>query len=190
MDSFAADAKGWYGLHFVGFGGNDGEDAGLFQQEYQPPYGFAARPVDASGSGSSRVGCNGFFSLDGDFAWLGHDPRYSDKCPTLEEGDVALWNKLGAHVHLDAKNDKIVVTHHGGAVVEITAAKVTVTGATVEIGSGAVTVALSTKTDQELTAIYTWASTHTHGTGVGPSSPPIQPPTQPQSVACQKLLTE
>lgn len=184
----ASDSKSWYGLHFVGFGGTDGSDAGLPQQEFQPPYGFAARPDDASSDG---VGCNGFFSVSGDFAWLGHDPRYTSKCPALESGDVTLWNKNGTHIKLKASGDEIQIVNSGGATITVTGTDVTITGANVTVGgAGAKLVALAPLTDQELQTIYQWLSTHTHGTGVGPSSPPITPPQPPNSVACAKTKTE
>lgn len=92
----STDENSWYGLHFVGFG-----DSALKQVEWQPAYGFAARPVD----GTATEACNGFFSLDGEFAWCGHDARYSSKCPPLTSGSCAQWNNRGQFDLLDASED-------------------------------------------------------------------------------------
>jgi hypothetical protein len=92
ISTAATDENGWYGIHFVGFG-----DSALKQVEWQPAYGFAARPVD----GTSKEACNGFYSLDGEFAWCGHDARYSDRAPPFNQGASAQWNCLGAFVLQD-----------------------------------------------------------------------------------------
>ena len=90
----AMDGKSWYGINPIGFGDN----AGLSSREYQPPFGFASRPVDFA----DGVGCNCLVSNAGGFAWLGHDPRYNDKCPPLTQGSSAQWTSDGAFVLLDA----------------------------------------------------------------------------------------
>jgi hypothetical protein len=91
----ATDEKSWYGVHFYGFS----PDSSLPQVEFQPNFGFAARPVDAT----NGTGCNGFYSLDGEFAWLGHDARFTDKCPPLTPGSAAMWNSDGSYQVLDAE---------------------------------------------------------------------------------------
>jgi phage baseplate assembly protein V len=45
----------------------------------------------------------------------------------------------------------------------------------VQIGGGAEPLALADRTKDRLDALEEWANQHTHGTGVGPSSPPTQP---------------
>lgn len=97
---------GWYGVQPTGFGG---DDAGLGAYDYQPQFGFASRPVDASReSDGTPVGCL-MWRIDigstGGFAWLGHDTRYNAKCPPLSQGSCAQWNSHGAFSLLDTVTD-------------------------------------------------------------------------------------
>jgi len=92
----ATDSKSWYGLQVRGFG----EDSGL-QFEWQPQYGFAARPVDAT----SGTGCNAVYSIEGQFSWCIHDQRYNDKAPPLTPGSAAQWNYKGAFSLFDCDTE-------------------------------------------------------------------------------------
>ena len=57
-------------------------------------------------------------------------------------------------------------------------------------GEGVEPVALAEKVLNELNAIRQYINQHTHGTGVGPSGPPITPMDEPQSVASATLEAE
>lgn len=148
----AADENGWFGAHFVGFG-----DSALRQVEWQTPYGCGALPVD----GTETEACNGFFSLDGEFAWLGHDARYSSKCPLTHGGDAALWTYRGQHLYLDTDSytctltaplsdgkshliqvgvvagERVINILHADGVtkIEITPTTVTVSGSTIHVNA-------------------------------------------------------
>jgi hypothetical protein len=171
----ASDEKQWYGLNFVGFG----DAPGLSSKEYQPHFGFAARPVDADADG---VGCNGLFTNSGGFSWLAHDPRYNAKCPELSQGSSVHWCADGSHVLLDAVTGEITVKHFAGTKIVITATGITITGA----GGTLDYVAQAAKVDKALADL----AVHTHGSGVGPTTPPSPPYLAPASVACTTLRTE
>lgn len=174
VSTSAADEKSWYGINPIGFGDN----AGLSSREYQPPFGFASRPVDFS----DGIGCNCLVSNDGGFAWLGHDPRYSDKCPALTQGSSAQWCADGSYVLVDAVTHEITIEHYTGTKIVANAQGVSITG-----NGGALDyVALASKVDRALADL----AAHTHGTGVGPTTPPSPPYVAPQSVACSTLRTE
>jgi hypothetical protein len=51
-------------------------------------------------------------------------------------------------------------------------------------------VALAQKVLAEANSLKTWADTHVHPTGVGPSGPPAAPSPTPNSTACTKLKTD
>jgi hypothetical protein len=104
----AADEKAWYGLQVRGFGDNAG-----IQVEWQPSYGFAARPLDHDGTD----GCQAFYSAQGKFGWLGHDPRWNDKCPPMTKGSVCAWNARGSFIRLgyDDEATSIYNTIESGA---------------------------------------------------------------------------
>jgi hypothetical protein len=95
VSNAATDDKSWYGLQLFG----TSDKATAPQLEWQPMYGFAARPKNANTDGT---GCNAVYSFDGGFSWLIHDPRYNDKIPPLTEGSSAMWNYEGLFLSLDA----------------------------------------------------------------------------------------
>lgn len=83
---------------------------------------------------------------------------------------------------LDENSNKILLDSNGVSVttskdVKVTAdGGVTVKAATVDIDSSTVTLTSSSSEPAVLgNALKTYLSSHTHGTGVGPSTPPIQP---------------
>lgn len=108
---------GWYGVQTKGFGE---DEAGLGYSSLQAPFGFAARPLDATiKSDGTPTGCFVFRAEPGhagDFAWFGHDPRVTDKCPQVTRGSSAQWNAKGAYVLLEYEDDtcKINVPATGG----------------------------------------------------------------------------
>lgn len=202
----ASDSKGWYGVHFFG----PSKASSLKHVELQANFGFAARPVDAK----DGYGCNGFYSLDGEFAWLGHDARFTDKCPALTQGSSAQWNSEGAYALLDTETktwklhvprasgeheitvgeingeEVIVVRHSGGAVAKITAQKVLVTGAELHVGENAKLLAIAEKVDKAIANIQRHVDTHVHYYCLGPTGTPMVPCTPETSVACSKSLSE
>jgi hypothetical protein len=108
---------GWYGVQEKGFGG---DKAGLGYLNFQPPFGFVSRPLDATiETDGTPVGCTQFIARlgrAGGFSWLGHDPRYTDKCPPVTRGSSAQWNAKGAYVLLEHEDDtcKINIPATGG----------------------------------------------------------------------------
>lgn len=92
----------WYGVQAKGFGG---DKAGLGFSNFQPPFGFASRPLDATiEADGSPTGCTYFkasMGRAGDLAWLGHDARLTDKCPPISKGSSAQWNARGAFLLQD-----------------------------------------------------------------------------------------
>lgn len=100
------DEFGWYGVQCDSFA----EKGSALDSCYQPSYGFAARPVDATFDAEGNVdeGCQVIKAGSGRtkaLAWLGHDTRYSDKCPPLTKGSCAQWNAKGAFSLLDYDAD-------------------------------------------------------------------------------------
>lgn len=119
-----------------------------------------------------------------------------------KDGGIAMSNKNGSSVFLDAQNKSVLImSEHGhsismtadaltladkagnvvsldkGALTVLSAGDVNVRGPTVNVGAGAVFLgdpAAFSAMIGELT--MAWLAGHIHGTGVGPSSPPITPP--------------
>ena len=101
----AKDDAGWYGVQPESLGS---ETAGLSGFEMQPTFGFASRPVDKDGAGACTALLGYLGSRDG-FAWVGHDPRYSAKCPPLTQGSSAQWNSSGAFSLLDSEEETLTI---------------------------------------------------------------------------------
>lgn len=100
------DEFGWYGVQCDSFA----DKGAALDSWFQPSYGFAARPVDATFDAEGNVdeGCQVIKAGSGrtkTIAWLGHDTRYSDKCPPLTKGSCAQWNAKGAFSLLDYSTD-------------------------------------------------------------------------------------
>ena len=119
-----------------------------------------------------------------------------------KDGGLAMSNKNGSSVFLDAQNKSVlVVSQHGhsismtedaltladkdgnvvsldkGALTVLSAGDVNVRGPTVNIGAGSVFLGDPATFKAVLgELLMVWLSTHVHGTGVGPSSPPVVPP--------------
>lgn len=97
---------GWYGIQANGFGG---EKAGIGFDSYQPQFGFASRPLDATiEADGTPVGCLMFKAETGNaggFAWFGHDVRCTKKAPPITRGSCAQWNAKGAFSLLDYETD-------------------------------------------------------------------------------------
>jgi hypothetical protein len=97
------DQNGWYGVQVDAFGG---KQAGAAPIELQHQYGFASWPLDADvdADGNIAAGCQAVTMRSGRtdaFAILGHDSRYSDKCPPASKGSSAVWNARGDNFVLD-----------------------------------------------------------------------------------------
>jgi hypothetical protein len=103
------------------------------------------------------------------------------------QGGIALVDKNQNKITLDAENAKVVIEdQHGnkftmsseGVVLdcgprnfEVKASAIKLSGQTVDIGAGASFAAMLGESWVQ------WAQAHTHGTGVGPTTPPAPPPT-------------
>lgn len=169
----APDETGWYCVQIDGLG--EGGCGAWF--ETQPTFGFASRPVDRDASGS----CNVLYSFDGS-AWVGHDRRYTAKCPTLTQGSSVHWCADGSCVLLDAVAHEVEIRHFSGTTIKATAAGVEITG------NGGVLdfVAQAAKVDKALADL----AVHVHGSGTGPTTPPSPPYMAPTSVAATTLRCE
>lgn len=101
-------------------------------------------------------------------------------------------DQSGKKVTVQDENENTVVMENGGITVKskskITVEGtqgVTVKGASIDLASSTVRLTDSaTEPAVKGQSLMTWLSTHTHGTGVGPSSPPLAPP--PQSMLSVK----
>lgn len=106
----------------------------------------------------------------------------------FEEAGVTLLDRKGAKVFLDSANDLVVVSDSRGNKITLSSS-----GIELDAGSRAVTVKCGTFDVQASstnlgngasqpiplgTSLLTFLRTHTHGTGVGPTSPPTPPPTE------------
>lgn len=102
----ATTDDGWYGIQAKGFGG---DKAGIGFDSYQPQFGFASRPLDATiEADGTPVGCLMFKAetgTKGGFAWFGHDVRFTAKAPPITRGSCAQWNAKGAFSLLDYETD-------------------------------------------------------------------------------------
>lgn len=97
------DQNGWYGVQVEGYGG---KDSGASPLEMQSPFGFTSWPLDADidPDGNVSAGCHAVTLRRGradGVAVLGHDPRFSDKCPPGSKGSSALWNARGDNWLID-----------------------------------------------------------------------------------------
>lgn len=107
--------------------------------------------------------------------------------------------KDGAKVEYDREHHKLTidipssgelnVTINGKAKIETTGDVEVKPGGLLKIAGAADFVALAAKVDAIVTYLVMWLLTHTHGTGVGPSTPPLAPVESQDSVACVKTKT-
>lgn len=97
-----SEDNAWYGLQIKGLTA-PGDAAGWY--DFQPAFGFASRPLDADiGTDGEVNGCYAFICDKGNaggFAFLGHDPRATAKCPPVTKGSATAWNARGAFDMLD-----------------------------------------------------------------------------------------
>jgi len=140
---------------------------------------------------------------DGDFAFM----------ELTKDGSVQMSNKNGSSVFLNADAENITVlsqqghsmtmtetavslTDKDGNLISITDGDVTVVsqkgdvnvrGGTVNVGAGGVLLGADLATFSAVLGepLMTWLATHNHGTGVGPSTPPIIPP--PPTILSQSI---
>lgn len=115
------------------------------------------------------------------------------------QGGISLIDKNNNKITLDAANQKVEIEDQNGNKItmsssgvvmdcgtrnfEVKATSIKLSGQTVDIGEGAVHPAALGD------AWLQWALSHTHGTGVGPSTPPVPPPTPVQNSVTVKVKT-
>lgn len=115
----------------------------------------------------------------------------------LPDGSIEAKTSDGSAVKLDVTNGKVrvvdktgnaldmsssgVVIDCGARSFEVRAGVIHLKGATVNVGEGA---SASSPLGEDL---LQWLASHTHGTGVGPSSPPVVPPTPSLNSATVKV---
>jgi uncharacterized protein involved in type VI secretion and phage assembly len=103
------------------------------------------------------------------------------------DGSIVITNKNMTSINMDATGKQVVITDQdnmntitmdsSGVTIATNNQTITLTGMTVNANS--TMVALTSAASQPAVlgqALSTWLMTHTHGTGVGPSTPPLVPP--------------
>jgi hypothetical protein len=126
-------------------------------------FAFIELGKDGSVSMSNKKGASFFLNAGGESVLLvsqqGHSISMTDKALTL------------------ADKDGNVISIDGGAVTVLSNGDVNVRGKNVNIGAGSVFLGDPATFKAVLgELLLIWLATHVHGTGVGPSSPPIVPP--------------
>jgi len=153
------------GGHSVIFSDDDGSE--FIRITWDKPGNDQASFVELSKDGSinmsNKNGASLFLNADGENVLLlsqhGHSLSMTDSAMTM------------------ADKDGNVISIDGGAVTVLSKGDVNVRGQNVNIGAGSVFLgdpATFSAMLGELTVAY--LATHIHGTGVGPSSPPLTPP--------------
>lgn len=159
---------------------------------FKTPGGHSVLFSDEDGNQFVRITWHKPGAGEGEFSFL----------ELTKDGGIAMSNKKGASIFLNADGENLVVLSEQGHSLSMTDAAVTLAdkdGNVISIDGGAVTVLSKGEVNirgQVLNVgagsvflgdpatfsavlgelLLTWLATHTHGTGVGPSSPPIVPP--------------
>lgn len=135
-------------------------------------FSFIELTKDGSVTMSNKNGSSMFLNADGENITLVSEQGHSI---TLTEEGINIVDKEGNLVNLS-----------GGDVGIVAKGGVNVRGASMNIGTGGVFLGDPATFSAVLgEQLLTWLSTHVHGTGVGPSSPPVVPP--PPSVLSQSV---
>lgn len=101
------------------------------------------------------------------------------------DGSIVISNKDNSSINIDATNKQIVITDENGNTITLNNSGVTIktskniTLQATGVAANSDTVSLTSSADQPAVlgqALMTWLTSHTHGTGVGPSTPPLVPP--------------